>query len=198
MSQRSEWLTSFESVLPTSQVSLLYKKPIEIWSLAIAFAKQSQGVYKAKVAYQSEHLTILYYGSFFYKSSTLLILAIIIILFIEMHVEIVQSQGWFTTGFFVTLFIHRFPVNNKIWNETNNIVHEQMQSFQNHEIPGWHNSRGIVISKEGVIGHKVLQQLLLFLLLTTLKIMLANCCNMHICICIVSSSLRCQCSVAKL
>ena len=78
------------SVLPTSQVSLLYRKPIEIWSLAIAFAKQSQGVYKL-IAYQSEHLTILYYGSFFYKSSTLLILTIIIIIvFIEMHVEIVQ------------------------------------------------------------------------------------------------------------
>ena len=29
-----------------------------------------------------------------------------------------------------------------------------MQSFQNHEIPGWHNSHDIVTSKEGVIGHK--------------------------------------------
>jgi len=31
-----------------------------------------------------------------------------------------------------------------------------MQSFQNHEMSGWHNSRGNLTSKEVVIGHKSL------------------------------------------
>jgi len=129
MSQRSEWLTSSVGVLPTSQV----RKPIEIWSLSIDFAKQSQGVYIPKVVYHA------------IRTPCYLVLWVILLqvkyityvnnnnlfLFIEMHVvtwcklcSLVKVDSLWLWEFLVTFFNHHFPVNHKICNETNNIVNK--------------------------------------------------------------------------
>jgi len=53
-----------------------------------------------------------------------------------------------------------------------------MQSFQNHEISGWHNSCGNLTSKEVVIGHKSVATVTFISPAYNLEIMLnvlANC-----------------------
>ena len=53
-----------------------------------------------------------------------------------------------------------------------------MQSFQNHEMSGWHNSRGNLTSKEVVIGHKSVATVIFISPTYNLEIMLnvlANC-----------------------
>lgn len=59
-----------------------------------------------------------------------------------------------------------------------------MQSFQNHEMSGWHNSRGNLISKVVVIGHKSVATVVFISPAYNLEIMLnvlatRNYCSLH-------------------